>query len=1108
MTWNAHGLSGLPLHFVPNRGQADARARFVVDLPEGRIELRDRGLALRLRSRDAGGARGGTVRFQYVGASARVRPEASQPAPGKVHYLLGRDPSGWLKNLPTTTEVAYRSLYPGIDALYAGRGGALEATYAIAPGAQLARLRLRCPDARQMALDADGSLVLETAAGEIRQSRPVAFQLDGGRRIAVAARFQLDRRGRSYGFELEGPYDPARTLWIDPVLGVLSYLGGNLEDSATALAVDASGQIYLAGFTLSTNFPTQGALRGTPGGNGDAFVTKISASGTTLLYSTYLGGNDRDVAGAIAVDSAGQAYVTGSTRSSDFPFASGFKNILSGSSDAFVTKLTTDGGMAYSTYLGGTGQDLGAAIAIDGAGAAYVAGTTASADFPLSGALQGNLRGIEDAFITKLSATGQALVYSTYLGGSDLDEANGIAVDLSGQAHVVGLTESVNFPVAGAYQSALAGNRDAFVVKLAATGAALLYSTYLGGSEDDAGNAIVLDSGGTASLTGYTRSTDFPVVTPYQSTNRGGADGFLTRLSSSGSVVSFSTYLGGAGSDEGTAVARDSDGAIYVEGTTSSGDFPMALPLRSVLSGDTDVFVTQFASGFQSPAFSTYLGGSGAELAFGVAVDTARRVYVAGQPRSQALAVVSGRQAASGGGVGDAFYARIDPIEPTFVTSLYFPRLVTTDGSGGSTDTSEYTGVAVVNPSSATATLKLSAFDTGGALVAGAGITNPAQVTLAGNGQLAMVDTQIFGSALAARKPTAWMRLDSTVSGTAGFFLVFNGSLSVLDGATVGSRTLTSFVLPEVEDLGFTQVHIPNPANAAAAVTLELARADGSVAATSTRTIAAGGTLVESLATLVSSVPTAMGDLYIRGTSTRGVVPFEYLGRTARYAEGLNGQDPAAGARIVYSPQYVVGGPWRTSVSIVNFENTATTLLMRFIDDSGAVLATRTTDLAPRCKLQIAAQSYFVTPNPAQLTQGYLQITSDRANIGGSVVFGDPARDTFSSALPLVSTTAASALFGQVASDATYFTGIAVLNPSDADASVTVDVFDRNGTRIATRTFTIAARRRVSQLLTQHFPTLPSLSAGYFRVTSTPGVLSFALFGTSSLSVLAAIPPQ
>ncbi len=326
-----------------------------------------------------------------------------------------------------------------------------------------------------------------------------------------------------------------------------TYLGGNDTDQGNGIAVDSSGNAYVTGGTLSTNFPTTaGVFQGTSGGGYDAFVTKLNATGTSLVYSTYLGGSSSDRGSSIALDSSGNAYVTGSTISLNFPTANPFQASCSLSpygaycngGDAFVTKLNATGNaLVYSTYLGGNNGAEGHRIALDSFGNAYVTGDTASTDFPTTaGAFQTAFGGSIDAFVTKLDAAGSALVYSTYLGGSGVDQGFGIAVDSSGEAHVMGVTASTNFPTVNSLQ--LFNNtrlpdlaEDAFVTKLNAAGSALVYSTYLGGSGDDAGFGIAVDSYGNAYVTGFTDSANFPTASPLQAANGGGYDAFVAKIS-------------------------------------------------------------------------------------------------------------------------------------------------------------------------------------------------------------------------------------------------------------------------------------------------------------------------------------------------------------------------------------------------------------------------------------------------------------------------------------------------------------------------------------------------------------------------------------------------
>lgn len=377
------------------------------------------------------------------------------------------------------------------------------------------------------------------------------------------------------------------------------------------------GDAYVVGYTTSTNFPTANAIQPTNHGAGDAFVAKLNATGSTLVYSTYLGGTARDYGRSIAVDGADNAYVTGYTASVNFPTANPLQPTNHGGPswcpcDGFVAKLSASGSaLIYSTYLGGSSDDGPHGIAVDGFGNAYVTGETYSTDFPTVNAIQSTLHGDQDVFVFELNASGSALVYSTYLGGKQADFGYDIAVDGSGDAYVTGYTASGDFPTANPLQLKKKGGQDAFVAKLGAAGSGLVYSTYIGGTNDDEGIGIRVDGSGNAYVTGYTLSTDFPTADPLQATNSGGADAFLAGLSADGSTLTYSTYFGGSNNDYGRRIAVDGSGNVYLTGWTLSSDFPTANPLQATNHGLYDGFVIKIAptSGpIAAPTFSPPAG--------------------------------------------------------------------------------------------------------------------------------------------------------------------------------------------------------------------------------------------------------------------------------------------------------------------------------------------------------------------------------------------------------------------------------------------------------------------------------------------------------------------
>jgi hypothetical protein len=456
---------------------------------------------------------------------------------------------------------------------------------------------------------------------------------------------------------------------IDPLV-YSAYIGGNWTEWCYAIAVDTSGNAYVTGRTFSTNYDvTPGAFQTTNGGWWDVFVTKLNAAGTGLVYSTYIGGSDWDEGNAIAVDGSGNAYVTGSTLSTDYDVTPGaFQTTNGGGWDVFVTKLNATGtALVYSTYIGGSGGEDGFGIAVDTSGNAYVTGRTFSTDYPVTpGAFQTTHGGggWTDVFVTKLNATGTALLYSTYIGGIYDDEGNGIAVDGSGNAYVTGRTSSTNYPVTpGAFQRTNGGWWDVFVTKLNATGTALVYSTYLGGSGWDHGTAIAVDGSGNAYVTGFTGSTDYD-VTPgaFQTTNGGWRDVFVTKLNGAGTALVYSTYIGGIYDDEGNGIAVDGSGNAYVTGFTGSTDYDVTPgAFQTTKGGYEDVFVTKLNATGTALVYSTYIGGDAEDRGYAIAVDGSGNAYVTGYTSSTNYPVTPGafQTTNGGGGWADVFVTKV-----------------------------------------------------------------------------------------------------------------------------------------------------------------------------------------------------------------------------------------------------------------------------------------------------------------------------------------------------------------------------------------------------------------------------------------------------------------
>jgi hypothetical protein len=739
-TVKAYGT--LPIRFEPNVGQAPLPLEYVArgtGYTVG-IDQREFVLSLRQPTSSATGTQSSdsrTPRPLLPPATLRLRPihaettkpqlRAERQQQSVSNYFIGNDPSKWRADVPNYAAVRYEQIYPGIDWVLYGNPRQLEYDFVVAPRADPRRIELGIQGADALTLDDNGDLKVNVHGVTLRQLKPVIYQAAAdGTRHEIDGHYVLTRH-RHVTFAL-GDYDRTRELIIDPTFVYSTYLGGSGLDQATAIAVDSAGSAYVAGTTSSKDFPTAQPLQGSSRETGfaTAFIAKFNAAGTALVYSTYLGGsgsnrtgnlgycgpvssdnfgrgallvgNGGDAATAIAIDAAGNAYIAGVTSSSDFPTVAPFQATnhaaVNQGSNAFLAKLNPAGNaLVYSTYLGGSGVagalitgDSAAGIAVDATGAAYVTGITLSQDFPTLTPFQATNEqrsGSPTGFVSKFNAAGNALAYSTYLGGSGSgassgstgtgaeigDCANAIAVDASGNAYIAGQTSSADFPTEAPYQSvnrSLASTivinpGSAFVTKLNPSGSALIYSTYLGGSVGDAALGVAADSSGDAYITGFTWSTDFPTANALQPQNAAGAthgaNAFVTKLNPAGSELIYSTYLGGSTDDQANAIALDASGDAYITGSTYSSDFPTVNPVQATnlaaSRNANNAFIAVINPTGSVLAFSTYLGGSGTEgflscpvgvtpcgpvyngdIAAAIAVDNSANAYVTGLANS------------------------------------------------------------------------------------------------------------------------------------------------------------------------------------------------------------------------------------------------------------------------------------------------------------------------------------------------------------------------------------------------------------------------------------------------------------------------------------------
>lgn len=617
------------------------------------------------------------LRMKLVGANDSPEGLGLEPQLGKSNYFIGNDRRKWRTNVNHYARVQYSDVYPGVDVVYYGNQRQLEYDFVVAPGVSPDIIKMSFEGAQDLTINADGDLILRTAGGDIRQHKPIIYQeTDGGKQV-IAGRYEI-KGDREIGFELAA-YDTTKTLVIDPVINYSTYLGGKGEDAGYGIAVDSSGNAYITGHTASVNFPIVNPLP-SGGGIQDVFVAKINTAGSALVYSTYLGGGGFEQGRSIAVDSLGSAYITGYTASRDYPTVNPVQSVMQESTDAFITKLDSSGSsLVYSTFLGGSDFEEGRGIAVDPSGNAYVTGQTDSVNFPTVNALQPIFGGYQfagDAFVTKINPSGSAFIYSTFLGGYGYDEARGIAADSSGNAYITGVTYSSDFPTVNAFQSTIGSSCfpiarcfDAFVTKLNPSGSAFIYSTFLGGHSREEGNGIAVDSSGNAYVTGDTNSSNFPTFNAIQPTFSGGsafipqADAFVMKFNASGTPV-YSTFLGGGNTERGNSIAVDSSGNAYVTGETDGyPPFPLVNPVQEARGGATDVFITKINQAGSEFLFSTFLGGSYYEDGRGIAVDSMGNAFIIGRTASVDFPTASAIQPNHGNNSdfgGDAFVAKIN----------------------------------------------------------------------------------------------------------------------------------------------------------------------------------------------------------------------------------------------------------------------------------------------------------------------------------------------------------------------------------------------------------------------------------------------------------------
>ena len=701
----------LPLTFEKNQGQTQAPVKF---LSRGRgysAFLTSDGMVLSLRAAKAtkppiasstAAAKSrpaiATLQFKLVGAAKNPAVVGEGQQPGKVNYFIGNDPKKWRTNVATYARVRYRNVYPGIDLVYYGNHRQIEYDFAVAPGADPSRIQFEIKGAKNVGLDGNGDLILNTGTGELHFQSPTIYQESNGARIPVKGGYVM-QDSNHVGFQLAA-VDASKTTVIDPVLVYSTYLGGSGDDTPMGISVDGNGSVYVAGYTDSSDFPlaTLGSL---PSGSTHVFVAKFDPTGSNLIYADYLGGSNQDYGYALTLDSANEVYVTGSTMSSDFPVVNAYNATYPGSFNAFLTRISADGSsLLYSTYFGGNGSDTPASIAIDSSSDALVAGNTSSTNFPVSpsayqpsvspngGGVWGNY-----GFVTKFSPDGSQLIYSTYLGGSSNVAYNcggtpcwpsptsaitGLALDSSGNAYVAGNTNTYDFPTtSGAYITTDSTQNNGivgFVSKFNASGTPQ-YSTYFYESSGiyTTISAIAADSLGSAYITGLAFSDGtFPLTSTTICDPSVYAEAcsyaFVTKFDSAGATLAYSTFLGPNNYASPTAIALDANNDAYILATSSSNTFGLVNGIEAYTSGN-DALIAEIDPAAASQLFATFLGGSSDENSSSMALDSSGNIYVTGNTDSTDYPVTQGAFQTILGGATDAFISKIAPASAAAVSA-------------------------------------------------------------------------------------------------------------------------------------------------------------------------------------------------------------------------------------------------------------------------------------------------------------------------------------------------------------------------------------------------------------------------------------------------------
>ena len=828
------------------------------------------------------GRRGVVLKEQFVGAKIKTI-KGEEKSVTNVNYFKGKDPSKWKTNISTYDIVSLGEVYGGIELKLKAYGSNVEKLFCVKPGADPEGIKIRLSGVKdcgaqnaecgienpksefqnpKLQINKSGELVAETELGTVKFTKPIAYQEINGKRVDVSVEYRVvssEAENKSskhktcnskpmstnpksaiqnlsstsigdpqleYGFKVAS-YDKTKELIIDPLLAS-TFLGGSSSDYGYSLVLDTSGNVYVAGYTYSSNFPTTSGAYDTSYNGGDVFVSKLNSGLTSLLSSTYLGWSSDDYGFSVALDTSGNVYVTGQAYSTDFPTMSGaYDTSLNGDSDAFVLKLNSGlTSLLASTYLGGSSSDYGNSPALDTSGNVYVAGSTYSTDFPTtSGAFDTSYNGGGsdggDVFVSKLNSELTSLLTSTYLGGSSSDYGNSPALDTSGNVYVTGWTRSTDFPTTiGAYDTAGNGY-DVFVSKLNGELTSLLASTFLGGSSSEEGKSLALDTSGIVYVTGYTYSTDFPTTSgAYDASGNlssgGTGDAFVSKLNSGLTSLLASTFLGGSSDEIGYSLTLDTSGIVYVAGGTSSRDFPTTSGAYDTAldgnAGNYEVFVSKLDGGLTSLLASTYLGGSGNDKGSSLTLDTSGNVYVTGYTGyvDRAYTVSSDFPTTSGaydtaynGGTDDVFISKLDG-------NLSYPKPTATTGSATNVTSNSAKLNGTVNANNQSTAVWFDYGNTSGSYknksstktVTGSSNTT-VSITVSGLSPATSYYYRIAAEGVAGTSYGDELSFTTLSDTTAS-----NGSVIINSGDTYATSTIVTLTLSATDDVGVTGYNI------------------------------------------------------------------------------------------------------------------------------------------------------------------------------------------------------------------------------------------------------------------------------------------------------------